>query len=64
MRFQLKIYKKRKPKGKPIFTCQYNRPMAARMAQVARDAVYYEIVDLRDYNRIIEIKPEVTNGDG
>lgn len=61
MRFQLRTYKKRKPKGKYISSRQYDRPMDARQSRAARDAVYYEIVDLTD-RRIIEIKPEVDDG--
>lgn len=61
MRFQLRVYKKRKPKGKALLTRQYARPMDARQSQAAQEAVYYEIVDLTD-KRIIEVKTEVDNG--
>lgn len=60
-RFQLLIFKQKKPKGKPLTTERYDLPMAARQSQAAKDAVYYEIRDLTD-GRIIEIKHEVTNG--
>jgi len=61
MRFQLRTYKKRKPKGRVLKAKQFDTPMAARQSEPAKDAVYYEIVELAD-KRIIEIKHEVNNG--
>ena len=55
MRFQLNVYEKRKPKGKAISKESYETPLAARIA--AREAKYFEIVDLTD-KRIIEVKLE------
>jgi len=62
MRFQLRTYKKRKPKGKTLKAKQFDTPMAARQSELAKDAVYYEIIELAD-KRIIEVKiDEVKNG--
>jgi hypothetical protein len=60
-RFKLNIYEKRKPKGKISSGGKFDRPMAARQSQAAKDAAYYEIIDLTD-GRIIEMKKEVNNG--
>ena len=54
-RFQLNIFKSRKPKGKATLVGKFDRPMDARQSRAAKDAVYYEIVDLTD-GRIIEVK--------
>ncbi len=62
MRFELRTYKRRKPKGKTIEAKQFHTPMAARQSQVAKDAVYYEIIEIAD-KRVIEVKiDEVNNG--
>jgi hypothetical protein len=60
-RFKLNIYEKRKPKGKVVSGGTYDRPMAARQSKAAKEAVYYEIMDIID-KRIIETKKEVNNG--
>ena len=57
-RFKLNVYEKQKPKGKATSGGRFDRPMEARQSQAAKDAVYYEIMDLVD-SRIIEIKAEV-----
>ncbi len=61
MRFELRTYEKRKPKGKVIKTRQFHTPKAARNSQVAKEAVYYEIIEIAD-KRIIEVKVEVNDG--
>ncbi len=62
MRFQLRTYKQRKPKGKTIKAKLFHTPKAARNSQVAKEAVYYEIIEIAD-KRIIEVKmDEVNNG--
>ncbi len=61
MRFQLRTYKQRKPKGKALKVKLFHTPKAARNSQVAKDAVYYEIIEIAD-KRIIEVKHEVNNG--
>ncbi len=63
MRFQLRTYGKRKPKGKALKAKQFNTPMAARNSQVAKEAVYYEIIEVAD-KRVIEVKMEVNDGHG
>lgn len=59
-RFLLRTYKSRKPKGKPQSKA-FPTPMAARQSKAAKEAVYYEIMDIID-KRIIEIKKEVEDG--